>query len=378
MKTAPHHIIEQLQDKSSSSIPQLLAFIAEVVLVLTSVYLPLYAYSIGANELMVGFIAGANSVTYIFIPFFAGRLSDKVGQNKLLVVGFGMITLSCLSYYLILQPVIFIPIRLFEGLGWALIWPSLEALIGANSNRLRTFNVMWGIGATIAPFIGGFISQQFLTKDIFLVTTSLALISFLFCKFTKQKSSQKFEGEPKKGNINHLVFYYPLLYGVASLTFVTFFPIHLYSKGISMLEVGSVLTLMNLGRLVAFSLPNGLRERLKGGLSVLVLTLLIGIFPALTLLDLPTYLIYLETFSFGSCLEVMYSIALNEIMGMAGNNRGYYAGLFESILGAGFFLGPMLGGALASLSLQYVFLMPLAFTLPFSIVIGISLRNRWP
>jgi len=145
-----------------------------------------------------------------------------------------------------------------------------------------------------------------------------------------------------------------------------------------MLEVGSVLTLMNLGRLVAFSLPNGLRERLKGGLSVLALTLLIGIFPALTLLDLPTYLIYLETFSFGSCLGIMYSIALNEIMGMAVNNRGYYAGLFESILGAGFFLGPMLGGALASLSLQYVFLMPLAFTLPFSIVIGISLRNRWP
>ncbi|MEM3404586.1 MAG: MFS transporter [Nitrososphaeria archaeon] len=376
MKSEQYHIIEQLKIKSSSSVPQTLAFIAEIILVLTSVYLPLYAFSIGANELMVGFIAGANSVTYIFMPFFAGRLSDKVGQNKLLLVGFGMITFSCASYYLITQPIVFIPIRAFEGLGWALIWPSLEALIGASSNRLRTFNIMWGIGATIAPFIGGIISQQFLTKDIFLITTPLALTSFLFCKFAGQQSNPKKFEDPEKGRVNHLVFYYPFLYGIATLTVTTFFPIYLYSKNISMVEVGAVLTLMNFGRLIAFFIPNGLRNRLEGNVSILALTLLIGFLPVLILLNLPIFLIYLEIFSFGSCLGIIYSIALNKIMGMAGKNRGYYAGLFESILGTGFFLGPMLGGALASFSLQYVFLMPLAFTLPFFLITGISLRNK--
>jgi MFS family permease len=55
-------------------------------------------------------------------------------------------------------------------------------------------------------------------------------------------------------------------------------------------------------------------------------------------------------------------LILSDIMMKAGERKGYYAGLFESILGTGFFLGPFLGGMVASLAIRYVFMMPAIFT----------------
>jgi hypothetical protein len=59
-------------------------------------------------------------------------------------------------------------------------------------------------------------------------------------------------------------------------------------------------------------------------------------------------------------------------MQMAGKRKGYYAGIFESILGTGFFLGPMLGGATAAITIEYVFFLPPILALPLLALIIMS------
>ena len=87
------------------SIPQLLALLCEIALVITSIYLPLYVYRLGAGEIIVGLVGGAQSITYIFMPFLAGKLSDRIGQAKLLFFGSATVlfTYSAISSFLILS-----------------------------------------------------------------------------------------------------------------------------------------------------------------------------------------------------------------------------------------------------------------------------------
>src|SRR5512139_3019703 len=93
------------------SIPQILALLCEIALVITSIYLPLYVYNLGASEIIVGLVGGAQSITYIFMPFLAGKLSDRIGQGKLLFSGSAIVLFAYYCYFFISEPILFIPAR---------------------------------------------------------------------------------------------------------------------------------------------------------------------------------------------------------------------------------------------------------------------------
>jgi MFS family permease len=70
-------------------------------------------------------------------------------------------------------------------------------------------------------------------------------------------------------------------------------------------------------------------------------------------------------FLLGFSLGVTYAYALGKILSISEANRGYYAGVFESLLGLGAFSGPLIGGMLANLSFNYIFVIPSILTLLF-------------
>lgn len=361
------------------SIPQILALLCETALVITSIYLPLYVYKLGASEIIVGLVGGAQSITYIFMPFLAGKLSDRIGQGKLLFSGSAIVLFAYSCYFFIFSPILFIPVRAIEGLGWSFIWPSLEAILGADTSKLRIFNAMWGIGATLAPYAGGLIFQLTNVRNIFLTTSSLMFVSlasslYLFrrIKVTDRERDIEFDSV-KKRERTYLFLYLPFLYGFVQILMVTFFPIYSNSRNLSVMEVGCMLTVMNFGRLIAFAFPNSIKNVISEKKTVVTSALIVCILPAVVVFYNHAIMLYFELLFLGFFLGITYAIALNKIMQMAGKRKGYYAGIFESILGAGFFLGPILGGATAAITIEYVFFLPPILALP---LLALILKSR--
>ena len=329
-----------------SIIFQLTAFSAETAMVLTSIYIPYYAYQLGATEIEVGLIGASAGIPYAFIPFLAGRLSDKIGRRKGLLSGIIVVSLCYIMYLLIYYPSLFILIRVVEGIGWSFVWPSMEAMIGDSKRRLQVYNIMWGLGATIAPYLGGSLYQFYGAKNVLLLSIFLMMASFIFSITGKEgMASKNRANEGYKGNFRfNPIFFTPFIYGVLSYTLLTFFPIYAEKRTLSLNVSGLVLSVMNFGRLSAFALSNKTvfgKERIQG-----YFTILLGLVPlSLIFFANETILISLF-FLLGFSLGVTYAYALAKILSISEANRGYYAGIFESLLGLGAFSGPLIGGLL--------------------------------
>ena len=346
---------------------EVMPLFSEVAMVITSIYLPLYSYRLGADEFVVGSIGAAQSITYIFIPFFAGLLSSRLGQRKMLCIGF-MITSFTYAFYLsIPQPILFIPARVLEGFGWSFVWPTLEARAGESLKSLRIFNVMWGAGSTVAPYLGGILSQKASLAVTFSVSFSATMFSLLISVLMprtglKQKPTDRNSSTGNVKVITSSLFFYGFLYGFMSLMIVTFFPIYCDVRNITVENVGYALTMMNFGKVVAFLAPVHSRNIFGRIGSTIIWALVASLLPLLAIFDVAVEYLFIALFLLGFSLGFMYSLILSDIMMKAGERKGYYAGLFESILGTGFFLGPFLGGMVASLAIRYVFMMPAIFT----------------
>ncbi|MBC7092159.1 MAG: MFS transporter, partial [Nitrososphaeria archaeon] len=262
-----------------SIIFQLIAFSAETAMVLTSIYIPYYAYQLGATEIEVGLIGASAGVPYIFIPFLAGRLSDKIGRKKGLLSGIVVVSLCYIMYILIYHPSLFILIRVVEGVGWSFIWPSMEAIIGDSKRRLQVYNIMWGFGATIAPYLGSSLYQFYGAKNVLLLSILLMIVSFIFSIIGKEEMTLKNRANKEyKGNFRlKPIFFTPFIYGVLSYTLLTFFPIYAEKRMLSLNVSGLVLSVMNFGRLSAFALSNKTifgKERIQD-----YFTILLGLVP---------------------------------------------------------------------------------------------------
>ncbi|MEM2961028.1 MAG: hypothetical protein QXU67_05425, partial [Candidatus Bathyarchaeia archaeon] len=62
-------------------------------------------------------------------------------------------------------------------------------------------------------------------------------------------------------------------------------------------------------------------------------------------------------FIFGLGTGMSYSASISSILRRWSTSRGYAAGLFESLIGVGYFLGPLAGGAISiyGSNMPYIF-----------------------
>ncbi|MEM3404403.1 MAG: MFS transporter [Nitrososphaeria archaeon] len=342
--------------------PYIISFLSGIVMSLSMMYLPLYAYDLGASEIEVGFIAGAHSLTYVFMPILLGRLSDKIGYKRAMLYGTVIISIIYLSYFYITNPILFIPLKAVEGTGWAFIWPSLIAYFSGSRKRLRVYNMMWSFGVVVSPYIGGLIIQQSSFRNAFILSLSMMTLSFLLgatlprINRTKTKVTSTFSSI--RNNKELTLFLFPFMFGFIMLTVFTFFPIYAKEKGLEVLEGSSILTLSNLARFVAFLLPITIHKMFSGVKSLRFFTLLLGLIPATIALYMNIYFLYIELILLGLFSGLLYMSMQYKILQLDAENRGLFAGIIESTIGIGFLLAPTIGGFAASIDITYPFFLP--------------------
>lgn len=111
----------------------------------------------------------------------AGRLGDRIGRRRLLVVGVGLFVLASVLAALAASGAALITARLLQGVGGALILPSTLSSVNATfrgRERAAAFGV-WGAvmagAAALGPLLGGWLTSSFSWPWIFLVNVPVGI-----------------------------------------------------------------------------------------------------------------------------------------------------------------------------------------------------------
>ncbi|MEM0075416.1 MAG: MFS transporter [Nitrososphaerota archaeon] len=351
-------------------LPAFISLLSEITIVMLSIYLPLRAYQLGANSFVVGLIGGSASLVYMFAPFFMGRLSDRIGPKKLVSIATIAISILCFVYAMIGSPLLFIPLRIVEGVAWAMIWAPLEALYSLTGkdtfSSLKVFNMAWGIGAMAAPILGVLIGHVI---DIIFASSVAMLLSFFFSLSMKNITVHQMQEVSKDNTSNNfrnviMLLAFAVAYGATTTTITTFYPKYASVSRLNSVEWGIIISSLLGGRLAAFITSSSIRKRIGIRQIQIIFSVAACSFPLASIIaPSASYLLGAVSLITGLSLGFVYSVTLYAMLTGSVRNRGMSAGLFESSLGLGSFIGPALAGVVAVGGLWLTMTIPILFLL---------------
>ena len=160
-----------------------LTFAGDVVAPIFALYLPLFAFQLGADALEIGLVGGAAYISYGFVPYLIGRYSDKLRRRKaFLVISMAVLTACSFSYAFVESPLQLITLRLLEGVAWSILWPIVDVSISEDVSResnkaLSIYNTVWSTAGAIGPLLGGLLLLLVEIRYIFLITALLMAVA---------------------------------------------------------------------------------------------------------------------------------------------------------------------------------------------------------
>lgn len=359
-----------------------LSFLFQMISLVTGITIPIYANHLGATPLTVGIIGATGGILYSFMPVVSGFLSDKFGRKVFVSLSAPLYSISCLLYFLTGNPYIFIPIKALESFSIALFWPSVEALLVENSGTdvegsLQKFNLSWGAAAMVGPAVGGSLISTLGVKTPLLVSSllSIALFPIIVMKVGKSRNGETSRlkyGIPGLGwrwliSILTAVLSTFLLSFAAGIIY-NIFPAYAFNLGIPAYEIGLMIFLVGLFRLLAFLEAYRLRSRIGETNIFLIGFLLMALASALMAPSRTTLLFSISLSIFGFSIGLLYAASIAIFLKKGRGVEGKAAGLFECLLGVGYFLGPLFGGLAAEFSSEAPYILTLLLTVFISIL----------
>ncbi len=193
----------------SSSVQRIALFIAVLAGFLTpfdlsgvNIALPQMGaeFSMGAIEL--GWVPTAYLLAsaVFLVPF--GRIADLYGRKKVFLTGLSLFTLASFLLVFSVSALMIILLRILQGMGSALIFGTAVAILtsvtppGERGKALGIYITAVYLGLTFGPFFGGFLTQHFGWRSIFLVNIPLGIftIGLILAKLKGEWAEARGEG----------------------------------------------------------------------------------------------------------------------------------------------------------------------------------------
>ena len=165
------------------------SFVIQVAAQSVGPILALYIRDLGQNENLLfvsGLIVSSMGLSSMMSSGVMGRLGDKVGNHRLLIVAqaySALIYLLCANASTPLELGIY---RFLFGLGTGALVPGINALLSrmtpkAGISRVFAFNqVFFYLGGVIGPLAGSVVAEQFGYHSVFYATALCVALSCLF------------------------------------------------------------------------------------------------------------------------------------------------------------------------------------------------------
>jgi MFS family permease len=152
--------------------------------------LPLYAKTFAASGVSIGLVFSAFSLSRSLLSPLVGRLSDRVGRKRILIIGLAGYAVVSLLYTLAMNLWQLGLFRLLQGAASVMVTPIAQAYIGdltppgKEGRYMNFFYSSMFLGMALGPFLGGGLSSLSSYHTAFYVMGALSILALLLVSST--------------------------------------------------------------------------------------------------------------------------------------------------------------------------------------------------
>lgn len=334
--------------------------------------MPTIMNELGISGQVVGYLVATFAFVQLVASPIAGRWTDRFGRKLMIVLGLFVFSISQFLFGIGQRVEILFASRIFGGLSAAFIMPAINAYIADVTDlkfRPKAFGYMAAAintGFIIGPGIGGFIAV-FGHRVPFFVACAVSLIAtFLSIVLLREpeRNVENVQVKFSKSGINKLfspIFAIPMIiifistFGVAS--FESLFSLFTNHKhGFTSSDIAIMITG---GAIIGAVFQVFLFDRLTylwGEIRLIRYSLIFSIILVFMMTVVESYLsIMFVTFTVFIGFDLMRPAVTNYLSKIAGNEQGFIGGMNSMFTSIGNILGPLVGGFLYDINLNYPF-----------------------
>lgn len=115
---------------------------------------------LGASVKLVGAVVASFALVETVFKTAWGSLADRIGRRPTMIAGLVLSSLAPLVMSVLRVPILFIPLRLVDGIGSSALWPSASAIIADTSppdrraTAMGALNMCFLAGLALGPALG--------------------------------------------------------------------------------------------------------------------------------------------------------------------------------------------------------------------------------
>jgi EmrB/QacA subfamily drug resistance transporter len=168
-------------ERSALFVATLTSFMGPFMISSVNVALPAIQEDLGMNAVQLSWVATAYLLAMSVALIPAGKLADIHGRKKVFGTGLVVYTLGATAAAFVQTSAWFLFLRVIQGLGAALFVTTGMAILTSifpPRKRGRAIGIYVAavyVGLSVGPFVGGFLTQQFSWRSIFLAMFPLGL-----------------------------------------------------------------------------------------------------------------------------------------------------------------------------------------------------------
>ncbi len=338
---------------------------------------------------VVGYMVSAFAVAQLVVSPIAGRWVDKFGRKRMIIIGLFIFGISELLFGVGNSLVVLFLSRILGGISAAFIMPAVTAFI-ADTTSLETRSKALGYmsaaistGFIIGPGIGGFLAEIG-TRIPFFFAGVLGILAAFLSMITLKEPKRNVQNEEQvdsKARLNRIF---------TPLYFISFMIILISAFGLSSFESlfalfvdhkfgftpKDIAIMITGGAIVGAIAQVALFDRLTRWLGEIQLIRYSLLFSAILVLLLTIvnqyYMILFTTIIVFIGFDLMRPAVTTYLSKIAGNEQGFVGGMNSMFTSIGNVFGPIIGGLLFDVNLNYPFYFATIF-----LAIGTGLTLAW-
>ena len=199
---------------SALIIASISSFLTPFMISAVNIALPAVGKEFKTNAVMLSWVATSYllAAAVALVPF--GKLADIYGRKKIFLIGQIIVTIMSLLAAISVSAAMLIVVRILQGVGGAMVFATSIAILTSvypPQERGRVLGIAVAavyIGLSCGPFFGGWLTQHFSWRSIFIVNIPLGLSIILLVVW-------KLKGEWADAEGDSFDFAGSLIYGLA-------------------------------------------------------------------------------------------------------------------------------------------------------------------
>jgi MFS transporter, DHA1 family, multidrug resistance protein len=340
---------------------------------------------------VVGYLVAAFAIMQLMVSPIAGRWADQFGRKRMIVIGLLIFSFSELLFGLGQHVSILFLSRILGGISASFLMPAVTAFI-ADITTLRTrpkalgyMSAAISTGFIIGPGIGGFLAEIG-TRVPFFCAAGFALFAMILSIITlkeperNQESAALPAADQKKGwrrifmPMYFIAFMIILISSFGLAAFESLFSLFADHKfGFTPKDIAIMITG---GALIGAIFQVGLFDRLTrwfGEIRLIRYCLVLSTALVFLMTVVESYsMILLVTWTVFIGFDLMRPALTTYLSSIAGNEQGFVGGMNSMFTSIGNVFGPIIGGILFDIDLNYPFYFAVVF-----LAIGIGMTLLW-